>query len=133
MDEIGEKPPRKTFLINKMRPGKTFFTWKGALVTLSFVAMKSEVKVPFHELDTWLTDKWIPQNQIMTFGHDYSYEDSFSGPPTIIMCASKIYFMFEVIDMKSIWRDWIILKFIKDLEQDFPDTKLIGLKVTEIK
>ena len=56
MDEINEKPPRKTF-----------FTWKGALVTLSLVPMKSEVKVPMHELDTWLTDKRIPQNQIVTF------------------------------------------------------------------
>jgi len=122
MDEIGEKPPTKTH-----------YAWKGALVTLCVVPVKSEIKMPMHELENWLTDKWIPQNQIMTFGHDYSYEDSFSGPPTIIMCASKIYFMFEVIDMKSIWRDWIILKFIQDLEQDFPDIKYTSLKLTEIK
>ena len=50
----------------------------------------------------------------------------------MIIRASKICFMFEVIDMKSIWRDWIILKFIKDLEQDFPDLKFSDLKLKEI-
>gem|GEM_PF-4191717 len=97
--------------------------------------------MPMHELENWLTDKWIPQNQIMTFKlgpksqlltHDHPYEDSFSGPPTMIMRASKICFMFEVIDMRSIWRNWIILRFITDLEQDFPDLKISDFKVKEI-
>jgi len=110
-------------------------------VTLCVVPVKSEIKMPMHELENWLTDKWIPQNQIMTFKlgpksqlltHDHPYEDSFSGPPTMIMRASKICFMFEVIDMRSIWRNWIILRFITDLEQDFPDLKISDFKVKEI-
>ena len=123
----------------------TYFEWPNGVVSASYAIRWGMCEEHFDEISAWLCNTWFPNNQtwVRTWRTDpegkeerqdqHFYSDSFSGPPTASIDGAKIEIRFRILDMKSYWRDWIIVKFGADIENNFPVLKRVDMMVSKSK
>jgi hypothetical protein len=94
------------------------------------VALRIEADAPDHlgaRLALWF-ENWTATNQEWTWesGRRLRYVDDFSGAPHFVECAAGVLrFHLEGKPGAKWWKDWLILRLLKDLQEAFVEVKAV--------
>lgn len=84
-------------------------------------------------INAWL-DQWVQANRYWNwFGATLDFFDDFAAPPTCVQRKPESFaFRLEgKPDSKKSWKDWIVLRVLKDLQAEFREITAVPPIVNE--
>lgn len=85
-------------------------------------------------IQQWWTDVWLPERGtwrvVFRTGQDLrrvdveilEYTEEFSAAPHVVFCKdSKLRFRLEGRRSTKVWKDWVILRILPDLREQFSE------------
>ena len=107
------------------------------------VSVRSSDEIALGErVQQWWTDVWLPDRNswrvVIRTGpqlreevvETLTYTEEFSAAPHVVFCKdSQLRFQLKGRRPSKVWRDWLVLRILPDLREQFPEIQETVLSV----